>query len=104
MSLTQLRVKTVTHLKTKGGLPVARMFRVLAYISLVAALLAFWGNLIPMSLIFFGQTAVFVALSYLSLSERTYLLIFNAYMVVFFVTFMYYIFFAIPLTGPTAQG
>ncbi|MBE3596297.1 MAG: DUF2626 family protein [Hydrogenibacillus sp.] len=77
-----------------------RMYRVLAYFSLVIALLAFWGNLIPMALIFFGQTAVFAALGYLGLSERTYLLLFNGYMVLAYVALMYYIFFAAPLTGP----
>ncbi|CCQ98716.1 conserved exported hypothetical protein [[Clostridium] ultunense Esp] len=78
----------------------ARMFRVLAYFSLVVALMATWGNLTAMALIFYGQTALFAALSYLGLTEKTYLLIFNSYMVLFFVGFMYYIFFQVPLTGP----
>lgn len=78
----------------------ARMFRVLAFISLIIALMATWGDLVPMALIFYGQTALFAALSYLGLTEKTYLLIFNTYMVLFFVGFMYYIFFQVPLTGP----
>lgn len=78
----------------------ARMFRVLAYFSLIIALIGFWMDLLPMALIFFAQTAVFAALSYLGLSERTYLLLFNGYMIVAFVAFLYVIFFALPLTGP----
>jgi hypothetical protein len=79
----------------------ARMFRVLAYFCLLVALMAMWGGLEPMALIFFGQTAFFAALSYIGLSERIYLIIFNSYMVLASVVITYYIFFQVPLTGPT---
>lgn len=81
----------------------ARMFRVIAFICLLVALMTFWGGLTTLSLIFFGHTAFFAALSYFGLSERVYLNIYNAYMVIFFVTFIYYIFFQVDLTGPQAH-
>lgn len=80
-----------------------RMFRVLAFLSLLGAVMAFWGDLNEVALILFGQTALFAALSYFNLSERIYLNIFNAYMVLFFVSFIYYIFFQVDLTGPQAH-
>lgn len=79
------------------------MFRIIAFICLLVALMTLWGELIPMSLIFFGKAALFLALSYFKLSERTYLIIYNSYMVLFFVTFIYYIFFQVDLTGPLAH-
>lgn len=79
------------------------MFRIIAFVALLVALMALWGELIPMSLIFFGQAALFFALSFFRLAERTYLIIYNTYMVLFFVTFIYYIFFQVDLTGPQAH-
>jgi hypothetical protein len=76
-----------------------RMFRVLGFFTLMFALMALWGDLTAMSLIFFAETAVFVALSYINLSERSYMLIFAAYMVFSFVGFFYYAFFMMPLGG-----
>ncbi len=76
-----------------------RMFRVLGFWTLMFALMAMWGGLTTMALIFFAQTAIFVALSYLSLTERSYMLIFAAYMVFSFVGFFYYAFFMMPLGG-----
>ncbi|MCF6093565.1 DUF2626 domain-containing protein [Microaerobacter geothermalis] len=73
-----------------------RMFRVLGFWTLIIGLMAMWGNLIPMALIFFGQTAVFVALSYVNLSEKAYLWIFAAYMVLSFTGFTFYSFFIMP--------
>lgn len=78
------------------------MYRIIAFICLLVAAMAYWGDNYTLSLVFFGQTAFFAALSYMKLSERIYLSIFNAYMVIFFVCFVYYIFFYAPLTGPTA--
>ncbi|RKD24078.1 hypothetical protein BEP19_06620 [Ammoniphilus oxalaticus] len=76
-----------------------RMFRVLGFWTLMIALMAMWGNLTEMALIFFAQTAVFIALSYLNLSEKSYMLIFTGYMVFSFVGFFYYAFFMMPLGG-----
>ncbi|MGZ9585050.1 DUF2626 domain-containing protein [Paenibacillus marinisediminis] len=68
----------------------ARMFRVLGFWTLVFGLMAFAGDLTEMALLFFMQTAVFVLLGYLKLSERTYILSFWAYMVICFVGFSYW--------------
>ncbi len=79
------------------------MYRVIAFICLLVAAMTYWGDNVTLSLIFFGKTAFFAALSYMRLSERMYLNIYNAYMVIFFVSFVYYIFFQVDLTGPQAQ-
>lgn len=76
-----------------------RMFRVLGFWTLMFALMAMWASLTTMALIFFAQTAIFVALSYINLSERSYMLIFAAYMVFSFIGFFYYAFFMMPLGG-----
>jgi len=77
----------------------ARMYRVLGFWTLMIALMAAWAGLTNMALIFFAETAIFVALSYINLSERTYMLLFAAYMVFSFVGFFYYAFFIMPLGG-----
>lgn len=71
----------------------ARMYRVLAFISLLVALLALWGGLMGMSVLFFVQAGVFLALGLIELSERTYLTIFMAYLFFAFTGFMFYAFF-----------
>jgi hypothetical protein len=70
-----------------------RMFRVLGFWTLVIALMSLAGDMIPMSLIFFFQTAVFVLLGYMRLSERTYILLFWGYMIISFTGFTYWSFF-----------
>ncbi|MBN3525946.1 MULTISPECIES: DUF2626 domain-containing protein [Paenibacillus] len=68
----------------------ARMYRVLGFWTLVIGLMAFAGDMIEMALLFFMQTAFFVLLGYLKLSERTYILLFWAYMIVCFSGFSYW--------------
>jgi len=70
-----------------------RMFRVLGFWTLVIGLMALAGEMIPMALLFFAQTAIFVLLGYLKLSERAYILLFWGYMVVSFTGFTYWSFF-----------
>ncbi|WP_159883910.1 DUF2626 domain-containing protein [Paenibacillus puerhi] len=70
-----------------------RMFRVLGFWTLVIGLMALAGDLIPMAFIFFAQTAVFVLLGYLKLSERTYILLFWGYMILSFTGVTYWSFF-----------
>ncbi|NGP43572.1 DUF2626 domain-containing protein [Bacillaceae bacterium SIJ1] len=67
-----------------------RMYRVLGFWTAIIAIMAFLGDLKPMALIFFAQTAFFVFLSYLKLSERMYIYVFGAYLTVFFAGFTYY--------------
>ncbi len=71
----------------------ARMYRVLGFWTLMIAIMALWGELYAMAMIFFGQTAAFVALSYLNLTEKAYLYIFFGYMVLAFTGFSFYAFF-----------
>lgn len=66
------------------------MYRVFAFWTTVIALLAYIGHMPGMTLLFFAQTVVFLALSYMNLSERGYIYIFAGYLVVFFVGFSYY--------------
>ncbi|SEB41552.1 DUF2626 domain-containing protein [Paenibacillus sp. GP183] len=70
-----------------------RMFRVLGFWTLAIGLMSLAGGMIPMALIFFFQTAVFVILGYMRLSERTYMLLFWGYMILSFGGFTYWSFF-----------
>ncbi|TSB44720.1 DUF2626 domain-containing protein [Alkalicoccobacillus porphyridii] len=67
-----------------------RMYRVLAFWTGIFAVLFFAGDMYSMALLFFAQTAILLALSYLNLSERVYIYIFGAYLTIFFVGFTYY--------------
>ncbi|PYZ98613.1 hypothetical protein CR205_08540 [Alteribacter lacisalsi] len=67
-----------------------RMYRVLGFWTGIFAVLFFVGGMYEMAMLFFAQTGVFLALSYLNLSERTYIYIFGAYLTVFFIGFTYY--------------
>ncbi|MGO0062085.1 DUF2626 domain-containing protein [Brevibacillus fluminis] len=79
-----------------------RMFRVLSFWTLVFSLMAFWGSLYPMALIFLGLTAFFLSLGYMNLSERTYVKIFFGFMFVSFVGFTYYTMLVMPV-GPAEE-
>lgn len=70
-----------------------RMFRVLGFWTLVIGLAALAGEMIPFAMIFFAQTAIFVLLGYMKLSERAYILIFWGYMIISFTGFTYWSFF-----------
>ncbi|WP_126425958.1 DUF2626 domain-containing protein [Brevibacillus marinus] len=76
-----------------------RMYRVLGFWTLMIAIMAFWGELHSMALLFFGLTVIFVALSYMGLSEKTYIHIFFGFMFVSFVSFTVYTFFLMPAPG-----
>lgn len=67
-----------------------RMFRVLGFWTLVIGLGAYALDFKEMALLFFAQTAAFVLLGYMNLTERTYILIFWTYMIVFFFGFTYW--------------
>ncbi|WP_028549262.1 DUF2626 domain-containing protein [Paenibacillus sp. UNC451MF] len=70
-----------------------RMFRVLGFWTLVIGLMALAGEMVPMAMLFFAQTAIFVLLGYMKLSERTYILLFWGYMILSFTGFTYWSFF-----------
>ena len=71
----------------------ARMFRVLGFFTLIIGLMMYAGHMTDMALLFFAQTAMFVLLGYMNLTEKAYLLIFWTYMIVAFLGFTYYTFF-----------
>jgi hypothetical protein len=66
------------------------MYRVFAFWTAVIAMMAYAGHMDTMALLFFAQTAFFLALSYMNLSERGYIYVFAGYLVLFFVGFTYY--------------
>ncbi|MFD1955209.1 DUF2626 family protein [Paenibacillus thailandensis] len=68
----------------------ARMYRVLGFICLLIALMAYAGHMIEFSILFFVQAAAFVFLGYLKFTERTYVMMFWGYMIVAFIGFSYW--------------
>ncbi len=68
----------------------ARMYRMMGFWTAVIAVMAYIGDMPAFSLLFVGQTVMFVALGYLNLSERMYIYIFGAYLTVFFIGFTYW--------------
>ncbi|HEX7056051.1 MAG TPA: DUF2626 family protein [Bacilli bacterium] len=70
-----------------------RMFRVLGFFTLSIALMALAGKFNQMALLYFFQTAVFVLMGYMNLSEKTYVLTFWGYMIVAFSGLTYWSFF-----------
>lgn len=67
-----------------------RMFRVLAFWTGIFTVLFYAGDMFKTSLIFLVQTAFFLTLSYLKLSERMYMYMFAAYLTLFFIGFTWY--------------
>jgi hypothetical protein len=70
-----------------------RMYRVLAFWTLVIAIMAFLGHMPAFGIIFVIQTLIFLLLGYMNLSERTYIYIFWGYMVLSFTGIFYWSFF-----------
>lgn len=70
-----------------------RMFRVLGFFALAIGLMALAGDLMSMALLFLFQAALFGFLGYLNLSERSYVYLFWAYMVLSFLGITYWSFF-----------
>lgn len=67
-----------------------RMFRVIAFWTGIFAVMFFVGEMYVSSVLFLVQTAFFLALSYLKLSERMYMYLFGAYLTVFMIGFTWY--------------
>ncbi|MFG6114348.1 Protein of unknown function [Thalassobacillus cyri] len=67
-----------------------RMFRVLAFWTGIFTVMFYVGDMNESALLFLVQTAFFLAVSYLKLSERMYMYIFGAYLTVFMIGFTYY--------------
>ncbi|WP_347549628.1 DUF2626 domain-containing protein [Pseudalkalibacillus hwajinpoensis] len=67
-----------------------RMYRVIAFWTGIFSLMGFVGDMPVLGLLFLGQTGMFLALSYLNFTERTYLYIFGVYLTLFMVGFSYW--------------
>lgn len=67
-----------------------RMFRVLAFWTGIFTVMFFVGDMYKTSLLFLVQTAFFLTLSYLNLSERMYMYLFGAYLTLFMIGFTWY--------------
>ncbi len=70
-----------------------RMFRVLAFWVFIIALMFLAGGMTVTAMLFFAQTAFFLIVSYLPITERGYMYIFGGYMVVAFVGIVFWSFF-----------
>ena len=67
-----------------------RMFRVLACWTGMFTIMFYAGEMYNTSVLFLVQTAFFLTLSYLKLSERMYMYLFGAYLTVFMIGFTWY--------------
>ncbi|MBY7143377.1 DUF2626 domain-containing protein [Virgibacillus sp. NKC19-3] len=67
-----------------------RMFRVCAFWTGIFTVMFYVGDMLQTALLFLVQTAFFLTLSYLKLSERMYMYLFGAYLTVFMVGFTWY--------------
>jgi succinate-acetate transporter protein len=76
-----------------------RMFRVLGFWTGIFTVMFYLGDMHTTAMLFLAQTAIFVLLSYLKLSERMYMYVFGAYLSIFFAVFTYYTNFMMPLGG-----
>jgi hypothetical protein len=88
-----MTVEKFDRFNREGDYIVARMFRVLGFWTLAIGLMALAGGMKEMALLFFFQTAAFVILGYMNLSERAYILIFWGYLILSFTGFTYWSFF-----------
>jgi hypothetical protein len=66
------------------------MFKLMGWWTGIFAVMFFIGDMLPASLIFVASTVFFLLLGFLNLSERMYMYIFGAYLMVFMVGFSYY--------------
>ena len=66
------------------------MFRVLAFWTGIFTVMFYIGDMTNTALLFLAQTAFFLTVSYLKLSERMYMYLFGAYCTVFMIGFTWY--------------
>lgn len=67
-----------------------KVFKTLGFWTGVFAILFYVGDMMELTLFFLAQTGFFVLLGYMKLTERMYMYVFAAYLVLFFVGFSYY--------------
>ncbi|ARD46803.1 hypothetical protein SporoP37_00160 [Sporosarcina sp. P37] len=76
------------------------MFKLCGFWTGIFAVMFYVGNMIPASLLLVASTIFFILLGYLKLSERMYVYLFGAYLMIFMVGFSYYsIFIHVPGGG-----
>ena len=68
----------------------SNMYKVMAFWTAIFAVMFYLGGMNEVSLLFVGNTGLFLLLGFLNLSERMYLYIFGAYLTVFFAGFTYF--------------
>ncbi len=61
----------------------ANMYKVMAWFTGIFAVFFYLGGMNEVSLLFVGNTGLFLLLGFLNLSERMYMYIFGAYLTVF---------------------
>ncbi|KXH87444.1 DUF2626 domain-containing protein [Sporosarcina sp. HYO08] len=66
------------------------MFKLLGWWTGIFAVMFYAGDMLSVSLLFVANTIFFLLLGYLNLTERVYMYIFGAYLMVFMVGFSYY--------------
>lgn len=67
-----------------------RMFRMIGFWTLIFAVMFYVGNMPNAALIFLVQTIMFVTIGFLNLTERVYIYLFAAYLIVSFVGITYW--------------
>lgn len=67
-----------------------KMYKVLAFWTGIFAVMFYLGDMDRVSLLFVANTGFFLLLGFLNLTERMYMYIFGAYLMVFFAGFTYW--------------
>ena len=68
----------------------SNMYKVMAFWTGIFAVMFYLGDMEEVSLLFVGNTILFLLLAFLNLTERMYMYIFGAYLTIFFAGFTYY--------------
>ena len=74
----------------KGGESMDRIFRMLAFWTGIFTVMFFVGERADIALLFLVQTAFFLTVGYLKLSERMYMYLFGLYLTLFMIGFTWY--------------
>ena len=67
-----------------------KLYKTLGFWTAIFAVMSYVGDMNIMAYVFLAQTGFFVLLGYLNLTERMYMYIFAAYLVICFVGFTYF--------------
>lgn len=67
-----------------------KMYKVMAFWTGIFSVMFYLGGMNEVSLLFVANTGFFLLVGFLKLTERMYMYIFGAYLMVFFAGFSYY--------------